>query len=39
MSNKKNTSSNIASLAAQVLHDKNASDIAKKLAGFCIVAG
>ena len=36
MENKKVTSEKIASLAAQVLVDKNSSDIAKKLAGSAL---
>jgi hypothetical protein len=36
MENKKVTSDKIASLAAQVLADKNSSEIAKKLAGSAL---
>jgi hypothetical protein len=36
MENKKTTSEKVASLAAQVLTDKNSSDIAKKLAGSAL---
>lgn len=36
MANKKHTSSSIASKAAQVLQDKNASEIAKQLAGSAL---
>jgi hydroxylamine reductase (hybrid-cluster protein) len=36
MTNKKVTSNSIASLAAKVLHDNNASETAKKLAGSAL---
>lgn len=36
MANKKVTSEKVASLAAQILTDKNSSDIAKKLAGSAL---
>lgn len=36
MSNKKTTSSSIASMASQVLHDNQASATAKKLAGSAL---
>lgn len=36
MPNKKTTSDTIASLASKVLHNKNASEIAKKLAGSAL---